>query len=316
MTRRKLVNLTFVGGKYFNPFEVNGYTFYSQISQQQHGAGNIVYTSTQALRDNRRNSQNAYVEYAGTQENSILFRGGSVGAGFHNNRERKFLEDLLVLGSVLTPQNWQLFSRRNFPQYPVISRNHLEYISKNAEQCKQYLDVAILKLKDLPWQKQFENGFHLLMLLNHANILNTESRFLSMVVIWEWLYPHLRNPNGATPNDESNNLRKVFSFILKKFWPSQFNASLESSNIYHVLRNQLAHSGKLPINRKYAKTWMTKICWDYPDTTKGICDYLNFFDHLTQIVVLKTIGIDGEDSLKVFNFPEQLNSFLTTGRIK
>ncbi|MBU1853964.1 MAG: hypothetical protein KJ957_07970 [Candidatus Omnitrophica bacterium] len=315
MIRRKLVNLTFVGDKYFNPFEVNGYTFYSQNPQHQQGARIRVYTSTQALRDNRRHKQNAYVEYAGAPEASILFRGGRVGVGYHNDRERKILEDLLVLGSVLTPQNWQLFSRRDFPQYPVISRNHLEYISKDAKKCKQYLDVAITKLKDASWQKQFENGFHLLMLLNHANILNSESRFLSMVVIWEWLYPHLKNPNGATPNDESNNLLEVFSFILKQFWPAQFNNSFRKSNIFHMLRNQLAHSGKLPINRTKAEPWMTKILWDYKDTTKGISDYLEFFDHLTQIVVLKTIGIDGEDSLKVFNFPEQLNSFLTMGRI-
>lgn len=289
MTRRKLVNLTFVGDKYFNPFEVNGYTFYSQNPQHQQEAGSRVYTSTQALRDNRRHRQNAYVEYAGAQEASILFRGGRVGAGYHNDRERKFLEDLLVLGSVLTAQNWQLFSRRDFPQYPVISRNHLEYISKNAEQCKQRLDGAIAKLKDASWQKQFEDGFHILMLLNHANILNAESRFLSMVVIWEWLYPHLRNPNGATPNDESSDLREIFSFILKQFWPSQFNASLEKLNIFHVLRNQLAHSGKLPINRDYAESWMKDIYWNHEDTTKGISDYLKFFDRLTQIVVLKTI---------------------------
>lgn len=316
MTRIKLVNLTFVGNKYFNPLTVNGYTFtfYSKNSQQD--LGNKIYSSAQALRDNRRHKQNAYVEYVGAQESSILFRGGRVGAGYQNDRERKFLEDLLVLGSVLTGQNWQLFSRRGFPQYPVVSGNHLAYISKNAEQCKQYLDFAISKLKDVSWQKKFENGFHFIMLLNHANILNTESRFLSMVVIWEWLYPHLKNPNGATPKDELNDLRKVFSFILKQFWPSQFNVSLETSNIFHVLRNQLAHSGKLPINRSYAARWMTNILWDYEDTIKkGISDYLKFFDRLTQIVVLKTIGIDGENSLSVFNFPDQLKSFLSGGRI-
>ena len=313
MTRRKLVNLTFVGDKYFKPFKVDGHTFYSQNPQNQ--PRSRVYTSTQALRDNRRHRQNAYVEYSGAQGASILFRGGRVGTDCRNSRERKFLEDLLVFGSILTPQNWQLFSRRDFTQYPVISRNHMEYISKNAEQCKQHLDIAVSKLKDASWQIQFENGFHFLMLLNHANILNAESRFLSMVVIWEWLYPHLRNPNGATPKDESNNLLEVFFFILKQFWPSQFNISLERSNIFHVLRNQLAHSGKLPINRSYAKLWMTQILWDYEDTTKGISDYLKFFDRLTQIVVLKTIGIDGEDSLKVFNFPDQLNLFLTTGKI-
>jgi len=108
--KRKLVNLTFVGDKYFNPFEVSGYTFYSQNSQHQQDSGIIIYTSTQALKDNRRHKQNAYVEHVGEQEKSILFRGGRVGTAYHSSREKKFLEDLLVLGSVLTAQNWQLFS--------------------------------------------------------------------------------------------------------------------------------------------------------------------------------------------------------------
>ena len=225
------------------------------------------------------------------------------------------MEDILVLGSLLTARNWQLFSRQDFTQYPVVSRNHLEYISKYAEQCRQDLEKAISKLKDKSWQKQFENGFHLVMLLSSANILNAESRFLSTVVIWEWLYPHLKNPNGATSSDESNKLLKIFSFILKKVWPQDFNSSLESSNIFRVLRNQLAHSGKLPINRNYAADWMKQIKWEYEDTTKGIKNYLNFFDRLTQIVVLKTLGIDGEDRLEVFNFPENLKSFLKNGEI-
>ena len=140
---------------------------------------------------------------------------------------------MLVLGSLLTAQNWQLFSRRNFAQYPLVSRNNLEYISQNAEECKQHLEIAIAKLKDTLWQEQFDNGFHLRMLLNHANIFIAESRFLNTVVIWEWLYPHLKNPRGATPNDESNNLREIFSFILKLYWPEYFNASLEQSNILH-----------------------------------------------------------------------------------
>ena len=103
--------------------------------------------------------------------------------------------------------------------------------------------------------------------------------------------------------------------MLKEYWPQKFNVALETKSIFHVLRNQLAHSGKLPIDRNYAETWMTQIPWEQNGTIKGICDYLKFFDRLTQIIVLKTLGIEGEESLRVFNFPDQLDSFLSTGKI-
>lgn len=313
--KKKIDNLTFIVDTDFtSPFTVDGYTFYPQPPKTQRSHPVSVITNNRILNENRKHKQNAYVEYGGAQGDSILFAGGLEGNRFRP-RKRKFLDDLLLLGSILTARNWGLFFRRNTTQYPVVSRNHLEYISKDAGQCKQHLNIAVRKIKDTAWQKQFDNGFHLRTLLNHANILNAESRFLSMVVIWEWLYPHLKNPNSATPNDESNNLLEIFSFILKTYWPTKLNAVLETKNIFHSLRNQLAHSGKLPIDRSYAETWMTQILWKGSWTTKGISDYLNFFDRLTQILVLKTIGIDGEESLRVFNFPEQLDSFLNTGKI-
>lgn len=313
--RRKLDNLTFIVEEDFTvPFSVENYTFHPQRQASQVGQTTRAITGNRMLNENRQHKQNAYVEYRGTQQNSILFLGGLEGNRFRP-RKRKFLDDILLLGSILTARNWALFSRRNTTQYPVVSRNHLEYISKDAGQCKQHLDIAINKSKDTAWQKQFDNGFHLRTLLNHANILNAESRFISMVVIWEWLYPHMKNPNGAASSDESSNLLEIFAFILKQYWSSKFNAALENNNIFHVLRNQLAHSGKLPIDRSYAETWMTQIPWERNSTSKGISDYLKFFDRLTQILVLKTVGIDGEESLRVFNFPEQLDSFLSTGKI-
>ena len=297
----------------FEPFTVHDYTFYS--TRHRHQVTARVYGGRQAIRDTRRHSQNAYVQFQGLQEASILFRGGRTGTLYQRRHERKFLEDLLVVGSILTGQNWELFSRRDFPQFPVVSRNHLDCIVKDANQCKQHLKLAVGKLTNAAWQKQFENGFHLRMLLNHANILNTETRFLSMIVIWEWLYPHLRNPNGASPRDESNKLKQLLAFILKRFWPSRFNTLLEQSNIFYVLRNQLAHSGKIPINRRYADQWMTKIEWEYADNAAGIREHLQFFDRLTQVVVLKTLGIDCERRLAASKFPYQLDSFLATGRI-
>jgi len=303
MAKRKLDNLTFiVDGDFDNPFMVSGYTFCPQDNQK-------FDTGKVSVSDNIKHKQNAYVEFKGKQKNSVIFRGGRVGVSIYRSQERKFLEDLLLIGSILTARNWNFFSRRNSTKYPVVSRNHLEYISKDATECEKHMKIAVSKLENSDWQKQFENGFHLVMLLNHANILNDESRFIAMMVIWEWLYPHLKNPAGATPSDESNNLKEIIYFILNNYWTQKVDVSLKSSNIFHVLRNQLAHSGKLPINRKYAEPWMTQLKW--PE----IQQYLRFFDHLTQIVVLKTLNIDGENSLKVFNFQEKLDKFLQTGKI-
>lgn len=314
MARRKLINLTFIMEQDFRaPFTVDGYTFHPQAGPDQNHPLQVI-TARQIMRDNRRHKQNAYVEYTGAQKQSVMFRGGRFGNPQYSV-ERKFLEDLLVAGSLLTAQNWHLYSRKDYPQYPTTSRSHLEYISKDGAECERDLRIVANRIQDAAWQTQFKNGFHLITLLNHANILNSESRFLSMMVIWEWLYPHLRNPQGATPQDESNNLLEIFYFVLNHFWPNQVDASLRQSNIFHVLRNQLAHSGKLPINRGYAQPWMTTIQWEETHPNKGIKDYLKFFDRLTQVIVLKTVGIDGEEALAVFNFPEQLQSFLSTGRI-
>src|SRR3989344_1234099 len=105
MTRRKLVNISFIVQDDFTiPFTVNGYTFHPQIPVQPRGAINVT-TASQILRDNRRNIQNAYVEYIGPQISSVIFQGGRVGVNPQNSRERKILEDLLVLGSVLTAHN-------------------------------------------------------------------------------------------------------------------------------------------------------------------------------------------------------------------
>ncbi|MFZ2187782.1 MAG: hypothetical protein WAV46_04125 [Candidatus Moraniibacteriota bacterium] len=313
MARIKLDNVNFVMEEDFvKPFSAFGYTFYPKNIKKFPKNEIRITTSKQIIKSNRKHKQNAYVEYSGHQIDSILYRGGRVGENKFKSIKRKFLEDILVIGSLLSAQNWQLFSRRSLSHYPLVSRNMLECISDNADQCGKQIGIAAEKLTNPLWQKQFDDGFHLRMLINHSNIFITESRFLNMVVIWEWLYPHLKNPSGATPSDESSNLKEIFSFILKKYWPKDFNEQLfEKSNIFHVLRNQLAHSGKTPIDRSYAEEWMTKIQWE-----KGLEQYLRFFDNLTQVLVLKTLGIDAESSLKTFNFPERLEMFLKTGKIK
>jgi len=318
MTRRKLDNITFVIDQFFEPFSVNGYRFYSKHSRSNI---RIEYKSSNAVKSHRKHNQNAYVEFQGRQQDSILFRGGYEGPEPPGKR-RKILDDILVVGSILTGKNWLLYSRRNYPQNPVISSIHLECISKDSDSVNAQLNQAMTEINDSNWQKKYENGFHLVMLLNHANILVRESRFLSNIVIWEWLYPHLKNPNQATIQDESNNLHRIIKFVLEYYWPDQLNKDIfqesrvngKSGNIFYVLRNQLAHSGKLPINRGYEEDWMKQLQGESTDRN-DIKDYLKFFDRLTQIVVLKTLGIEGTNSLTAFNFPDQLDSFLKTGKI-
>lgn len=301
LTIFKLDNITFVIEEYFESFKIDRYNFYSKY---KNSTGNLN-------RNYRKNIHNAFVQFSGYQEDSIIFKGGMVG-----NRKRKFIEDILLVGSLLTSQNWSLFSRRNYTDYPVLPVNHLQYICKNPEQIEELLNKAIAKIKEHSWQIQYENGFHLLMLFNKANIYNNEGRFLSYITIWEWLYPHLKNPYGATSKDESFHLEIIINYILNYYWGSKINKTIFTDrykNIYYYLRHQLAHSGRLPIDREKAEEWMKNIKWE--SEKQGIKDYLDLFGLLTQVIILKTLDIDSEESLKLWNFSEKLDLFLDTGKI-
>ena len=253
-----------------------------------------------------------------------IIAGSEVGRGYSELNDpilqRKFLEDILLLGSLLTKNNWSMYSRRYTAGYPLIPANHLRTISTGYIELQQDLSALIVKLKDPTWQGQFDNGFHLIMFLNHSNINSTEQRFLSMVVVWELLYAKLFGR-------ESMSLQEIMKRILKHFWGNQVNSSIFltgnvggfSKNIFHVLRNQLAHSGRLPIDRPYAEQWMTQIQWQVPfgSGIKGMMEYLIFFDELTQVIVMKTMDFHPETRsiFNTFNFTENLNRFLSTGRI-
>lgn len=261
------------------------------------------------IKEFKKHTQNAIATFSGEQEDSIIFSGGIVG-DIRYKRKRKFIDDIIVLGSLMNGRNWGLYSRKNYSAFPALPQNYLEDIQLNGKaDIEKYFKIAISSIKKSSWQEQYENGFHLIMLLNRANIINSESRFLSNIVIWEWLYPHLKNPNGATIDDECDDLSVVLDFILNYFWP---NKKFNGNNIFKALRNQLAHSGKIPINRKrsYVDSWMTALTWEAKNGNRGINDYIIFFDKLTQIIVLKTLGINAEKIIK-----SDLDSFLDNGKI-
>lgn len=311
MKRLKLSNITFVIDEYFEPYRVNNYT----ISSKHKKTSKYKRVLRHIKKSTREHCHNAFVEFSGVQEDSIIFKGGMV----NNSRKIKLIEDILLIGSILTHNNWALFSRSDYPQYPVLPINHLDYICRDSIEIEKLLNKAVSKIKEPSWQIQYENGFHLLMLFNKANIYNYEGRFISYMVIWEWLYPHLKNPNGATSADESFNLIEIMNYIFNHYWGAKINNKLFTSsykNIFYVLRNQLAHSCKLPIDRNYAEDWMKNLKWEKDKPTgKGIKDYLKFFGLLTQVIVLKTLDIDSEKSLSIWNFEEKLEKFLLTGTI-
>lgn len=322
MKKIKLINLSGLGtntaGDYFPPFTVDDYEFHSQAPKNPPPIH--IYTHVMAIRSNRIHRQNAFTQFSHSQEDSVLYRGGMIGTAAQPTQRRKFLEDILLLGSLLTASNWFMYSRRHIGEYPVVAKNHLRTIARDYLELQQDLPQLTTRLKDPAWQQQFNNGFHLKMLLNSSNNINTESRFLSRVIIWEFLYSKLFDR-------ESENLQEIIKAILEHYWGTQVDQTIFlthrvnglSKNIFYVLRNQLAHSGKLPIDRPYAEQWMIQIPWEAPygSMTGDLRRYLIFFDELTQVIVMKTMGFHPEtrNLFNAFNFTDNLNSFLSTGRI-
>ena len=320
MRRFRVVSGGFVDvGSYFEPFDVEGYHFTS-LYPKPAGWPENSGRSGQSGFDTRSVTHTGFVEFSGRQEDSILFRGGVIGTA-RGTRKRKLIDDVLLLACLLTGRNWWLYSRRMYPDFPVINANHLSCIApgEGGQDAGLMIEEALQCVRSELWQTQFEGGFHLRMLRNHANILATEARFLSLVVIWEWLFAHLQNPIGASISDESRDLKEIFTTVLEEYWPGKVNSSLLLSEcIFHVLRNQLAHSGRLPIDRDKSPGWMKKLHCDFryfSGKGVGVIDYIHFFQQLTQVVVLKTLGVGAEDRLAAWSFRENFVNFLGSGKI-
>lgn len=322
MKKLKLINLSNMGTQpyldYFPSFTIDNYEFHSQAinsSRQTAVHGPAFFAGA-----NRRNRQNAYVQFSHHQSDSVIFSGGRIGTMFRPTHERKFIEDILLLGSMLSGHNWAFYSRKHTTGYPVTPTHILRQVSKDFTEIESDITSLISKLQDSAWQQQFNNGFHIIMLLNTANIHNAEARFLSMMVIWEFLYCKLF---GA----ESFNLNEILTEVLKYYWPNDVNGSIfqhgkiggKYRNVFYVLRNQFAHSGKLPIDRRDAEQWMAQLPWeDLLQNGGGVKKYLSFFEELTQVVVMKTMDFHPEtrDFFNLFDFSTNLNKFLSTGSLR
>lgn len=309
--RLKLVNANLNDENPFNNFVIEGYTFHSIGSRKQ----GSTYTLEMAVRDNRNIICNASVEYNSAQQNSYFFKGNRGTA--YRPRRRKKIEDILCIVSILTGRNWELYAHKWYNDFPVTASNHSTVVSRTSQELSNDLNIAIQKVNDAHWRNVYRDGFHVVMFRNNVNILVAESRFLSNMIIWEFLY--------SCFYQESDNLHEIIRGILYKYWPQLLNQQIfqsrrvngQSKNIFYVLRNQVAHNGRLPIDRNYAELWMKMI----PVSTNrgqvgdGLMDYLDFFNKLTQAIVLKTLGVDIEHRMDVWNFYDKLRKFLTTGKL-
>lgn len=312
MATLNLVNVDIERSGGERTFEVEGYCFvqYKSIPQD-------------AIKKNKRYYQNGHVEFSGSQHDSILKRDLEGNVGLRGNRsnpqKQKRLDDVLLLCSLFTGRNWNRYANRSSRAFPVCPYNFCENLFHYSETqgISSLINTAIKEISKSKWQTQFENGFHLGMLYNHSNIMNLESRFISYIVIWEWLYPHLKHPNGATIENESGNLDEIIRYILKESFDKRVNFE---SNFYLKLRHQLAHSGGLPINKDRCKRVCKKDKKNdekYYEKNKWISErslddiqfeYIPFFEKLTQVVVLKTLGIDAEYILPNFRLEKYLNT--------
>lgn len=85
---------------------------------------------------------------------------------------------------------------------------------------------------------------------------------------------------------------------------------MDKLEVFIHLRNQLTHYGKLPVIVPDAPKWIKDLGW------KGSKSYLDLFERLTQLLVLKTVGIDGLSLLEVFNVQEHLQELVINGRVQ
>lgn len=299
----KICNLR-INQSFIKPFSIEGYHFEPTAEPTIPR----VITHRTIARDHRRHQVTAKVTIPSEQENSIIFLGGErKDAPFgvvYRRWKRKFIEDLLLILSILTAKNVCLYSHRYNTDFPVITSNHLYYISTNKSLVDD-LSQAVTKVKDTQWQKDFLHGFHLRMLFNHANIFLLESRFLSTMVMWELLYSMIKQR-------ESLKLKEIVSELFNYFWPSHVSSNIFSRNshsLISVLRNQLAHSGRLPIDRPYADGWMRQLSWE---TVK---DYIVLFNKMSQAMVLHTLSIDATSRIDYGEFNNILFEFLQTGQV-
>lgn len=294
-----LYNLRFLNVNDFNNFSINGYSFHA-IPDKQPKRINPV-PSDYFLKLNRGICLNSFVLIQKRQEGSIIFKDRK----YSRHRKRKFLDDILLVISLLIGKNVVPRFYRKFNSFPLCSANHCSMVALNSKELEQYLAIAIPRMKDAVWQNRYDNGFHLNMFYNASNIFVTEHRYLAYISIWEYLfYCDFRNKPYAYFVKRS--LLSKLNFLVKKYFVKKGSKIGDFKlKIFPDLRNQLSHNGKLPIQNP--KSQFRKLGYI------GCAYYMNMFERMTQILVLKTIGIDAVKKMDIFNVIDHLDDVIKKG---
>jgi len=293
----KLYNLNFGDVTDFDPFSIDGYTFFpikEKQPQQTVTFNDIKYY--------RKMTLNARVTIPTRQKASILFKE------FNNfsNRKIKYLEDLLMLISICIGRLKYNEKELNFP---IVPSKHCHRVANNSNKLKSYLEKATSKIQDTEWQQKYDNGFHIISFYNASNVYVKEPRFLADVTIWEYLY-YCNNPiNYDEPQRVSLNTK--INFLVKEYiLPAISSIPEEKLRIFSDLRNQLSQNGKFPITNPNSRFSQLN--------NNSLDQYMRLFKHLTQILVLRTLGIDSIDEISSDDTPSvrsDLEELINNGEI-
>lgn len=294
-----LYNLNFYDVNDFNNFTVNGYSFYPILDKQPKRKS--IVSSYNFLNLNRSMHLNSYVLIPKKQEGSVFYMGGK----YSSYRERKFLDDLLLLISILIGKNVVARFYKKYNDFPLCSAKHCSMIALNSRELQEYLEIVIPPIKNTVWQNKYDNGFHLRMFYNSANIFVEEHRFLANISIWEYLY-YCDNKKKTFKEIEDVSLNGKIYFLVKKYiLNGKLKIQQEKLRIFSDLRNQLSHNGKLPIQNPRSR---------FRNLGHIGCGYyIRMFQLLTQTLILKTIGIDAIDKLHLFNIRDHLDELSKKG---
>lgn len=297
----RLYNLNFRYAEDFQPFTVDGYTFYPIPERQPQRR--VITTPDEELRYNRRMHLNARVSIPAKQRDSIFRKGGR----YSRHRRIKFLEDLLMVVSICIGRNVVPKFCEKRPEFPLCSAIHCEMVSRNSTELKTHLETAITEILKSEWQRKYDNGSHVRAFYHASVIFVAEPRFLADVTIWEYLY-YCNNRSMSYGTLQGVSLNTKINYLVKEYLvDSVASISEERLRIFSDLRNQLSHSGKLPIENP--RSPFQHLGWS------GCRDYLRLFKRLTQVLVLKTMGLDAFDQLRVLNVKSHLEELLRTGAI-
>ena len=130
----KICNLNFEGDNNFDEFEIDGYKF-TPINKDI--TEKLIYKSQDFVNYHRKHKVTCKVFTPKRQNDSIIFKEGHLTNKLsisQTGRKRKFLEDVLLLISLLIGRNVVLYSRRYSPQFPALPFKSLKPISSNSSE--------------------------------------------------------------------------------------------------------------------------------------------------------------------------------------